>query len=98
VAKSVRKADKKRRSLRDDNLPLQRQNFIILGIGLLVIIAGYVAMSEGSVEGFLPLVLAPILLVLGYCVVIPFGILYRPRPRSLPAEPAPSAPANTASK
>ncbi len=25
----------------------------------------------------MPLVVAPILLVLGYCVVIPFGILYR---------------------
>ena len=44
---------------------------------MLVIIAGYLAMLEGSVEGFLPLVAAPILLVLGYCVIIPIGILYR---------------------
>ncbi len=34
-------------------------------------------MIEGSVEGFLPLVLAPILLVAGYCVIIPLGIMYR---------------------
>ncbi len=63
--------------MRDDNLPLKRENFIILGAGLLVILAGYLAMLEGSVEGVLPLVVAPILLVLGYCFVIPFGILYR---------------------
>ncbi len=36
-------------------------------------------MLEGSIEGFLPLTVAPILLVLGYCVVIPIGILYRRR-------------------
>jgi hypothetical protein len=34
-------------------------------------------MLEGSVEGVLPTVVAPILLVLGYCVIIPIGILYR---------------------
>jgi len=63
--------------LRDDLLPLGRENFLILGLGLVVIVAGYLAMLEGSVEGFLPLVAAPILLVLGYCIIIPLGILYR---------------------
>lgn len=50
---------------------------MIMGIGIVVIAAGYLAMLEGSVEGFLPLVVAPILLVLGYCVIVPFGILYK---------------------
>ncbi len=90
MAKTIRKAEKKRRSLRDDNLPLQKQNFVILAIGLLILVAGYLAMSEGSVEGFLPLVVAPILLVIGYCVVIPFGILYKPRAKTPAAEPAPT--------
>jgi uncharacterized membrane protein HdeD (DUF308 family) len=58
-------------------MPLARENFIIIGAGILAIIAGYLAMSEGSVEGFLPLVVAPILLVIGYCLLIPIGILYR---------------------
>ncbi len=56
--------------------PLEKSNYIIIGIGILVIIAGYIALSVPTVEGFFPLVLAPILLVLGYCVIIPFGILY----------------------
>ena len=34
-------------------------------------------MAENSVDGFLPTVVAPILLVLGYIVVVPIGILYR---------------------
>ena len=40
---------------------------------------GYIALSVPTVEGFLPLTLAPVLLVLGYCVIIPIGILYRPK-------------------
>jgi hypothetical protein len=79
VAKPIRKKDLKRKTTRTDQLPLTADNFKIIGGGLVLIVAGYLAMIEGSVEGFLPLVLAPILLVLGYCVVIPIGILYRKR-------------------
>jgi hypothetical protein len=57
---------------------------MILGAGILLIVAGYIAMLEGSVEGFLPLVLSPILLVTGYCIVIPIGIMYR---KSAPKDP-----------
>jgi len=77
VAKPIK--NKVRKPNREIALPLDRQNFVIIGIGLLVIIAGYAAMLEGSIEGFLPLVVSPILLVLGYCVIIPVGILYRKR-------------------
>ena len=76
MAKPIRK-DSRRKSLKDYHLPLSRENFIIIGIGALAIIAGYIAMLSGSIEGFVPLVLAPLLLVAGYCVIIPFGILYR---------------------
>ena len=77
MAKPIRKKETKRKTFRDDHLPLAKGNFVILGTGLLVILAGYLAMLEGSVEGFLPLVVAPILLVIGYCVIIPMGILYK---------------------
>ena len=77
MAKPIRKKDARRKSFKDDVLPLAKENFVIIGIGLLVILGGYLAMLEGSVEGFLPLVVAPILLVIGYCVIIPLGILYK---------------------
>jgi hypothetical protein len=60
-------------------LPFSKKNYQILGIGLLTIVLGYVALSQQPWDGTLPLVVAPILLVLGYCVIIPFGILYRPK-------------------
>ncbi len=59
------------------SLPLGKRNYQILGVGLLCIIAGYVALAQKPWDGFMPLIVAPVLLVLGYCVLIPLGILYR---------------------
>jgi hypothetical protein len=77
LAKPIRKRDARKKAQREDRLPLHRENFRIIAAGIGVIILGYLAMLEGSVEGVLPTVVAPILLVLGYCVIIPIGILYR---------------------
>lgn len=66
-------------------LPFTKRNYQILGIGLLIIILGYFALSQQPWDGTMPLVIAPILLVLGYCVVIPFGILYRQKDEMAPA-------------
>ncbi len=73
------KVDKQRmvKKGKDEIFPLERENFIILGVGLLVIIAGYIALSGNVVAGFSQLTLAPFLLIVGYCVVIPIGIMYR---------------------
>jgi hypothetical protein len=77
MAKAVRRGDSRRRTAKEEKLPLAKENFMIIGVGLLVILFGYLALAKGPLEGFLPLVLAPILLVLGYCVIIPLGILYK---------------------
>jgi hypothetical protein len=66
-------------------LPFTKRNYQILGLGLLVIILGYVALSQSPWDGTMPLVVAPILLVLGYCVIIPVGILYRAKSEQQPA-------------
>jgi hypothetical protein len=50
-------------------LPFGRKNYILFGTAAVVILAGYVALSQGSIT------LAPILLLLGYLVLIPWGIL-----------------------
>ena len=76
---------------KDEMFPFEKQNYVIIGIGLLLIIAGYFALTGNTVEGFFPLVLAPILLVVGYCVIIPIGILYRRRPKGPSAEVLPPA-------
>jgi hypothetical protein len=65
---------------KDMTFPLERENFIIIGIGVILIVIGYLLMAQNSVNGFVPTVISPILLVLGYCVAIPYGILKKPKP------------------
>ncbi|MDQ3019116.1 MAG: DUF3098 domain-containing protein [Bacteroidota bacterium] len=52
------------------------KNYTIIGSGIALIILGYIFMSENSVDGFLPTIIAPILLIVGYCIIVPIGILY----------------------
>lgn len=59
------------------HIALTKKNYMIIGFGILLIIVGYILMAANSVDGFLPTVVAPILLVAGYCVVIPVGILLK---------------------
>ncbi|MDZ4712806.1 MAG: hypothetical protein SGI89_10855 [bacterium] len=53
------------------------KNYMLIGLGVVIIILGYFFMSANSVDGFLPTTVAPILLIFGYCVVVPIGILYK---------------------
>ena len=69
----------RKRSKKEELLPLEKVNYIILLAGIACIAAGYVALSSGPWDGPLALTVAPILLVAGYCAIIPFGILYRPK-------------------
>ncbi|MBN1633467.1 MAG: hypothetical protein JW917_04800 [Ignavibacteria bacterium] len=66
---------KKKKKIEVFQLSLGTFNYLVIGIGIIFIIIGYVLLSENSVDGFMPTVAAPILLVLGYCVIIPLGIL-----------------------
>ena len=75
----------------DGSFPLERENYMLLGIGLVLIVFGYIALSGDKVEGFVPLTLAPILLLVGYCVVIPLGIMYRKKEKKTD-QPSSSAP------
>lgn len=71
-----RKVPQKKKSV-THGLPLTKANYQILGAGLLVIALGYVALGQQPWDGFMALTAAPVLLVLGYCVIVPLGILYR---------------------
>ena len=65
--------------------PLNRGNFLYIAIGVGVIILGYILMATGiTEEPALPVAkwnnpmavsIAPFLLIIGYCVLIPYGIV-----------------------
>ncbi len=64
-------------------LPFTKRNWTWMGIGLLVILIGYIALAKGSIT------LAPILLVAGYCILIPIAILLgeKKKQEEKPAKP-----------
>ena len=52
-------------------------NYILFGIGLALIIMGYIIMAAGEVNSFQSLTLAPIMLFIAYIIVIPAALIYR---------------------
>lgn len=80
------KAKKSKKNIEHLHISLTKKNYSIITVGILVIIVGYFLMKENSVDGFMPTVVAPILLFLGYCIIIPVGILLKDNP-SVTEEP-----------
>jgi hypothetical protein len=57
------------------NIYWNKKNFTLLFIGLLVIITGFVFMSMGSWDSFPSLFISPVILVIGYLIILPASIL-----------------------
>ncbi len=59
-----------------------RTNYLIFLAGILDIFLAYIIMASGETNSFQSLTLAPIMLVIGYVVIIPLAILYKPGRRA----------------
>lgn len=70
----------RKRGRKDSHWKLfEAANYRLFLAGAIVIVVGYIFMMQGPHDSFLSLHLAPVLLVLGYCVLIPLAILRRPK-------------------
>jgi hypothetical protein len=69
------------------SMPFDRRNIMIMLAGVAVIVLGYLLMYISPTMSDMALTVSPILLVLGYCVVVPFGIMagIRKKPSAAPA-------------
>lgn len=56
--------------------PFGPKNYILFAIALVVIIVGYISLGQGSIT------LAPILLILGYCILVPLAIWIKGKPEN----------------
>jgi len=71
-----------------DNKPLFHSwsfgkiNYQLFGIGLFVIILGYIAMASGETESIQSVKIAPLILIVGYCILIPAAILVKPKDKT----------------
>ena len=54
-----------------------KKNYIIFCAGIITIILGYIIMATGDTYSFQSLSLAPVLLFIGYIILIPIALLYK---------------------
>ena len=52
-------------------------NYIFFACGIIMIISGYIIMVTGDTNSFQSLSLSPIILTIGYLVLIPASLIYR---------------------
>ena len=57
--------------------PFNKKNYMLFLIGLVTIITGYVIMYTGETSSYQSIVIAPIFLVIGYCIIIPISIFIK---------------------
>ncbi|RKZ35039.1 hypothetical protein DRQ33_00725 [bacterium] len=71
--KKKKQSDKKRAHIKrwhsEKHLSFDKKNYVLFFVGLICIIVGFILLSMES------LTIAPLLIVLGYCVFIPLSIL-----------------------
>jgi hypothetical protein len=54
-----------------ERLPFRTRNYVLFGAGLAVIVAGWFLLRAGHIT------IAPIMLVLGYCGILPLAIVLK---------------------
>ena len=54
-----------------------KENYFLLGLGLVLLIAGFYFMGQGNWDSSSSLVISPIVLFLTYVIIIPLSIMFR---------------------
>jgi hypothetical protein len=73
------------------NMPFERKNVLVIIAGVLVIALGYFIMWASPTMSAMALTVAPIVLLIGYLIVVPMGILAGTRTFRKPANEPPAA-------
>ena len=59
--------------------PFNKINYMLFVIGLVSIVLGYVIIANNTVDSMISTQIGPVILFLGYCVIIPIAIIYSPK-------------------
>ena len=59
--------------------PFNKTNYALFGIGIIGIVFGYLIMAFNPVDSIASTKIAPVILFIGYCIIIPVSILYSPK-------------------
>ena len=55
----------------------EKENYVFFIAGIILVILGYIVMATGETYSFQSLSLAPILLFVGYIILIPIALIYK---------------------
>ncbi len=55
----------------------EKENYVFFIAGIISVILGYIVMATGETYSFQSLSLAPILLFVGYIILIPIALIYK---------------------
>jgi len=58
-------------------LSLTKANYILFGIAVAVLFIGYIFLSKGPANSTSSLTIAPLLLLFGYCILVPLSIFWK---------------------
>ena len=56
---------------------LEKENYVFFIAGIISVILGYIIMATGETYSFQSLSLAPVLLFVGYIILIPIALIYK---------------------
>ena len=59
--------------------PFDKKNYLYFITGLFLLFIGYIFMMQGPADSFWSRTLAPVILIISYCVVFPIAILSKGR-------------------
>ena len=59
--------------------PFNKINYMLFVIGLVSIGLGYVIIANNTVDSSAATKVGPLILFVGYCVIIPVSIIYKPK-------------------
>jgi len=60
-------------------LAFTKTNYYIFALAIGFLLVGYVFLSKGPADSTASLTIAPIILVIGYCILVPLAIFWRKR-------------------
>ena len=59
--------------------PFNKINYMLFGIGLTIIALGYLIIANNTVDSSAATKIGPLILFIGYCVIIPVSIMCKSR-------------------
>ena len=59
--------------------PFNKINYMLFVIGLVSIVLGYIVIANNDVDSIASTKIGPVILFIGYCIIIPISIIYKPK-------------------